>query len=208
MEKSMTIFYEVHDNLYVNLTNRCPCACTFCLRQTRDRMDQSGSLWLKREPAVEEVKQEFARFDADGGISRKYREVVFCGFGEPTERLEELLEIAGFVKDRYGLPVRVNTNGLSDLIHGKRTAPMFEGYVDVISISLNTPDRDEYYRLTRSKFGEGSFDALLRFAEEVKEYVPKVVLTTVETTISEEEQEQCRKICEKIGVTYRIRPFE
>ncbi len=208
MEKSMTILYEVYDNLYVNLTNRCPCACIFCLRQTKDEMNHSGSLWLKREPTVEEVKQEFEKFDKKEKLSEKYREVVFCGFGEPTERLEELLEIAGFVKEKYGLPVRVNTNGLSDLIHAKQTAPMFEGYVDVISISLNTPDPEEYYRLTRSKFGEESFDALLAFAGEVKKYVPKVVLTTVETTISAEDEAQCRDICQRIGVTYRIRPWE
>lgn len=208
MEKSMTILYEVYDNLYVNLTNRCPCACTFCLRQTMDEMNHSGSLWLKREPTVEEVKEEFRKFDKDGTLCTKYKEVVFCGFGEPTERLEELLQIAGFVKEQYGLPVRVNTNGLSDLIHGKPTAPMFAGYVDVISISLNTPDKEEYYKLTKSKFGEESFDALLKFAHEVKEYVPKVVLTTVETTISKEEEAECMEICRRIGVNYRIRPWE
>lgn len=199
----MTILYEVYDNLYVNLTNRCPCACTFCLRQTKDEMNHSGSLWLEREPAVEEVKEEFARFDM-----KKYKEVVFCGFGEPTERLEALLEIADYVKEEYGLPVRVNTNGLSDLIHNKDTAPMFKGHVDIISISLNTPNKEEYYKLTRNKFGEDAFDALLQFAENVKDYVPKVMLTTVATTITEEEQEECLKICDRIGVTYRIRPWE
>lgn len=201
--KTMTILYEVYDNLYVNLTNRCPCACTFCLRQTRDEMNHSGSLWLEREPSVEEVKAEFARFDMT-----KYKEVVFCGFGEPTERLEDMLELAAFVKEQYGLPIRVNTNGLSDLIHGKDTAPMFEGLADVVSISLNTPNREEYYKLTRNKFGEEAFDALLKFADNVKHYVPKVVLTTVETTITEQEQAQCLAICDRIGVTYRIRPWE
>ena len=110
----MTILYELHDNLYVNLTNRCPCACTFCLRQTKDEMNHSGSLWLEREPSVEEVEKEFGKFDMG-----KYKEVVFCGFGEPTERLEDLLAIAAYVKAQYGMVVRVNTNGLSDLIHGK-----------------------------------------------------------------------------------------
>lgn len=199
----MTILYEVYDNLYVNLTNRCPCACTFCLRQTRDEMNHSGSLWLEREPSVEEVKQEFGKFDMT-----KYKEVVFCGFGEPTERLEDMLELADFVKEQYGLPIRVNTNGLSDLIHGKDTAPMFAGHVDIVSISLNTPNKEEYYKLTRNKFGEEAFDALLTFAGNVKNYVSKVVLTTVETTITEEEQEQCLAICDRIGVTYRIRPWE
>lgn len=199
----MTILYEVYDNLYVNLTNRCPCSCTFCLRQTREEMNHSGSLWLEREPSVEEVRKEFDKFDMG-----KYKEVVFCGFGEPTERLEDLLVIADYVKEKFRLPVRVNTNGLSDLIHGKDTAPMFEGHVDVISISLNTPDKEEYYKLTRNKFGEESFDALLKFAENVKKYVPRVILTTVETTITEEEQAKCLEICDRIGVTYRIRPWE
>ena len=93
---SMTILYEVHDNLYVNLTNQCSCACTFCLRQTRDHMENSGVLWLDREPTAEEVKQEFAKFDMN-----KYKEVVFCGFGEPTMRLDVLLEVAEFVKKMY-----------------------------------------------------------------------------------------------------------
>ncbi len=203
MTVMMTILYEVYDNLYVNLTNRCPCACTFCLRQTREEMNQSGSLWLEREPSVQEVKDEFEKFDM-----AKYKEVVFCGFGEPTERLEELLEIAAYVKEKFKLPIRVNTNGLSDLIHKKNTAPMFDGCVDTISISLNTPDREEYYRLTRNKFGEEAFDALLKFAENVKRYVPKVILTTVETAITKEEQEECLKICDLLGVSYRIRPWE
>ncbi len=199
----MTILYEVYDNLYVNLTNKCPCACTFCLRQTKDEMNDSGSLWLEREPSVEEIKSEFDKFDMN-----KYKEVVFCGFGEPTERLDVLLEIADYVKEKFNLPIRVNTNGLSDLIHGKDTAPLFEGHVDIISISLNTPNREEYYKLTRNKFGEEAFDALLAFAENVKKHVNKVILTTVETTITEEEQEECLRICDRIGVTYRIRPWE
>lgn len=203
MEKRMTILYEVYDNLYVNLTNRCPCACTFCLRQTREEMNSSGSLWLEREPSVEEVKKEFERFNM-----AKYKEVVFCGFGEPTERLEDLLEIARFVKRAYSLPVRVNTNGLSDLIHNKDTSPFFEGCVDTVSISLNTPNRDAYTKLTQNQFGEAAYDGLLLFASRVKKYVPVVVLTTVATTISEKEEAECRKICEKLGVTYRIRPYE
>ncbi|MBP3476755.1 MAG: TIGR04100 family radical SAM protein [Lachnospiraceae bacterium] len=199
----MVILYEVHDNLYVNMTNKCPCACTFCLRQTRDEMNHSGSLWLEREPSVEEVKAEFAKFDMD-----KYKEVVFCGFGEPTERLEDLLEVAAYVKEKFGKPIRINTNGLSDLIWQKNTAPMYEGLVDTISISLNTPNKERYYELTRSKFGIDSFDAMLAFAGNVSKYVPNVVLSTVDTTLTKEEEAECAKICEKLGVTYRIRPWE
>lgn len=203
MEKSMTILYKVHDNIYVNLTNKCPCACTFCLRQTRDKMEDSDVLWLEHEPSADEVKEAFGKINLD-----EYNQVVFCGFGEPTERLDVLLEVAGWLKENYNKKIRVNTNGLSDLIYGKDTAPMFEGKADIISISLNTPSRERYYELTRSKFGIESFDKMLEFAKNVKQYVKEVVLTTVETTLTKEEEEQCRKICESLGVTYRIRPWE
>ena len=199
----MVILYEVYDNLYVNLTNKCPCACAFCLRQTRDEMNHSGSLWLEREPGVEEVKAEFDKFDM-----QKYKEVVFCGFGEPTERLEDLLEIAAFVKDKFNKPIRINTNGLSDLIWQKDTAPMYKGLVDTVSISLNTPNKERYYELTRSKFGIDSYDAMLNFAGNVSKYVPHVVRSTVATTLTAEEEHQCAQICERLGVTYRIRPWE
>lgn len=199
----MVILYEVYENLYVNMTNRCPCSCTFCLRQTKDEMNHSGSLWLEREPSVEEVIAEFDKFDMS-----KYKELVFCGFGEPTERLEDLLKVAAYAKEKFNIAIRINTNGLSDLIHGKDTAPMYKGLIDIISISLNTPDSEEYLKLTRSKFGIQSHGAMLRFAENVRKYVPKVILSTVETTISREEEKQCREICDRIGVTYRIRAFE
>lgn len=199
----MVILYEVHNNLYVNMTNKCPCACVFCLRQTKEEMNHSGSLWLEREPSVEEVIAEFSKFDMD-----KYEEVVFCGFGEPTQRLKDLLSVAEYVKTTFHKTTRINTNGLSDLIYGKDTAPMFEGKIDIVSISLNTPNKERYLELTRSKFGIESFDAMLRFAGNVKNYVKQVVLTTVSTTLSEAEEEECRRICESLGVTYRIRPFE
>ena len=199
----MVILYEVHKGLYVNMTNKCPCSCTFCLRQTRNEMEGSGSLWLEREPTVEEVKAEFSKFDMD-----KYEEVVFCGFGEPTERLYDLLEVAAFVKEKYGKKTRINTNGLADLIYGKDTTPLLKGKIDTVSISLNTPNKQRYYELTRNRFGIESFDAMLTYAKNAKKYVKDVVMTTVDTTLSKDEEKECAEICEKLGVTYRIRPWE
>jgi radical SAM enzyme (TIGR04100 family) len=203
MNKSMTILYKVHNNLYVNLTNRCSSACTFCLRQTRDHMEESGSLWLEHEPSVDEVKAEFNKYDMSA-----FQEVVFCGFGEPMERFDDLLEIARFIKEQYHMPIRINTNGQGDLINNRRTAPEMEGLIDTISISLNTPNADKYHALVRSQFGEKAYDAMLAFAKDAKQYVPNVVLSTVDTTLTKEEEDECRKICEDLGVTYRIRPWE
>lgn len=199
----MTILYPAYGNLYVNLTNKCPCACTFCLRQTRDEMEGSGSLWLDREPTEEEVEKEFDKFPSD-----TYRDIVFCGFGEPTERLDVLLKVAEYAKKKFGKKIRINTNGLGNLIHGKDITPLLKDKIDILSISLNTPNAEEYYKLTRNKFGIQSFQAMLDFAKEAKKYVPEVVMTTVETTITKEEEAQCQDICDSLGVRYRIRPFE
>ena len=200
------ILYRVHDNLYVNLTNRCPCACTFCLRQSMDRIGDSDALWLEEEPDFETVRAELHRKSRQE--MERYREVVFCGFGEPTERLDVLLRVADFVKETYQKPIRLNTNGLGDLIHGRSIAPELAGRIDTVSISLNTPDREAYLKLVRPKFGEKSFDAMLAFAQSCVRYVPQVVLTTVDTTLTKEQEAECAAICKRIGADYRIRPWE
>ncbi len=199
----MEILYKVHNNLYVNLTNRCPCACTFCLRQTMDRIGESGSLWLEREPSREEVIAEFDKFDMT-----QYEEVVFCGFGEPMEALDVLLPVAEYVKETFKMPIRINTNGLGNLIHGRDVTPELEGLIDTISISLNTPNAERYHELVQSKFGDKSFDAMIDFARKCTKYVPKVVMSTVATTLTGEEEAECQKICDEIGAVYRIRPWE
>ncbi|RHP91821.1 MULTISPECIES: TIGR04100 family radical SAM protein [unclassified Clostridium] len=199
----MEILYKVHNNLYVNLTNKCPCACTFCLRQNMDHVGESKSLWLEREPSAEEVIAEFAKFDMS-----RFNEVVFCGFGEPTEAFEVLKKVAAFVKETYHMPMRLNTNGLGNLVNGRDITPEMEGLIDTVSISLNTPNADRYHELVRSKFGDKSFDAMLGFARSSTKYVPNVVMTTVDTTITKEEEEECRRICDSIGAKYRIRPWE
>ena len=197
------LLYEVHNGVYVNLTNRCPCACVFCLRNTTDKVGRSDRLWLEKEPTVEEIKAEFPLRDMT-----KYEEVVFCGFGEPTERLDDLKEIAAFVKQTYNIPVRINTNGLGDLVNGRSIAAELRGLVDVVSISLNTPSEERYMQEVRPKFGKGSYQALLAFAKECVKFVPKVVLSTVATTLTAAEEAQCAAIAKEIGATYRIRPFE
>ena len=200
----MELLYKVHNNLYANLTNKCPDACTFCLRQTKDGMGDCDSLWLKDgDPTAEMVIAEFDKFDMS-----QYQEVVFCGFGEPTEAFDVLKEVARFVKDTYHMPIRINTNGAGNLINGRDITPELAGLIDTVSISLNSPHADTYHKLVRSKFGDQSFDAMLDFARRAKQYVPNVVMTTVETTIPKEDEALCAKICDDLGVTYRIRPFE
>lgn len=189
------------EKVYVNLTNKCPCACTFCLRDTKE-MVETNSLWLKREPSAQEIIGEFEKYDLD-----QFNEVIFCGYGEPTIRLYDIIEIAKYLKRRTNIPLRINTNGLADLIHKKDTAPLLEGLIDTVSISLNSSNAEEYLRITRNKFGLESFDAMLKYAVNCKKYVPKVVFTVVDC-IGEEEIKACQKVCDNIGIPLRVRPFE
>lgn len=199
----MTITYAGRNSIYVNMTNRCPCACTFCLRHNKDYVFNSDSLWLDREPTVEEACESIMGWDLS-----KYDEIVFCGYGEPTERLDDLLEVAKYIRANSNIPIRINTNGLADLIWNKSTAPMLKGLIDTVSISLNATNKEDYLKVVRPKFGIGSYDAMLQFAKECTEYVPSVIMTVVDVVTSKEEQEACRKICESVGATLRIRPYE
>jgi len=199
----MTITYPVKNGIYVNMTNRCPCACTFCLRQNSDSVYGSDPLWLEREPTVQEVCDSLDGWELD-----KYSEVVFCGYGEPTERLDDLLKVAEYIKSKSNISIRINTNGLSDLIHGKETAYKLKGLVDTVSISLNATNKEDYFKVVRPKFGIESYDAMLKFTKDCTAYVPNVVMTVVDVVTSPEEQELSRKISESVGATLRIRPYE
>ena len=191
-------------NIYVNMTNRCPCNCVFCLRQTK-KMMEGNSLWLKEgEPSVNRVMDLFAPYDLS-----VINELIFCGYGEPLERVADVCEVIDRLKSKYpDLKVRVNTNGLANLVHGRDITPELAGRFDTVSISLNAPDAEEFLALTRSKFGIGSFEALQEFAVLAKRHVPNVVMTVVEKVMSEEKIELCRKLCNDLGVTLRVRPFE
>lgn len=199
----MTIVYRVGSGLYVNMTNRCPCACEFCIRKNGAGVYGSDPLWLEREPTIDEVCEAIAT--AEPGFAS----IVFCGYGEPTERLEDMLAVAGYVrKTMPGMPIRVNTNGLADLIAGESTAERFKGLVDSVSISLNAETAERYQAICHPKFGIGAYAAMLRFAEEVKGFVPSVTMSIVGTPdMTPDRIEACRKIVEGIGVNFRVRTY-
>ena len=204
MEYIGDVFYDYGGGLYVNMTNRCPCRCTFCIRDMVDSLGDADSLWLKREPSKEELLTKLAEQDLFA-----YDEIVFCGYGEPTERLDCLLAICDFVKRdeelKGRLKTRLNTNGLADLINQKATAKEFAGRLDAISISLNAPTAGKYHELCRPKYGTAAFEEILRFTEEVKQYVPDVTMSVVGFSISQLDIEDCRKIAQNLGVKFRVR---
>ncbi|MBO6246783.1 MAG: radical SAM protein, partial [Anaerovibrio sp.] len=168
-------------------------------------MAEESSLWLREEPSVELVKAQLERLPWD-----YVSEIVFCGFGEPTMRLGDLVELLKYVKGIHPeVKTRLNTNGLSDLEYGRNTAVDFAGGIlDTVSISLNASNAERYLALTRAKYGLKSYEAMLTFAEECKKYIANVVLTVVEKVENQEEIDRCKKICEARGLRLRVRTYE
>ena len=194
--------YEYGSGLYFNLTNKCPCECTFCVRAGAQGLGSASSLWLEADPTAAQVIAQL-----EGKNLANYTEVVICGFGEPFCALDTMLEVCAYLKSQSGCPtVRVNTNGLGDLINGRSTPPLLKGLVDMISISLNASSKEQYVELCRPVFGEPAFDAMLKFARECKEYVPQVALSVV-NVISPQEIAACQKIADDLGIPLRVRGF-
>ena len=197
----MTITYEYHNSLYVNITNRCSNACVFCVRTKHDNVNGKDDLWLDREPSIEEIKADFEKRDLS-----KYDEIVFCGYGEPTERFDDLIEIARWIKSKKpDSVIRINTNGQANLINGRDVTPELDGAIDIIGISLNASNAKEYQDICKSRYGEESFEALQDFAKRAKDYVKLVVFSVVDKP--ESDIEICRKIAEDCGVKFRLREY-
>lgn len=196
----MVITYNIKNSLYLNITNHCTNRCDFCIRDHGTGL--YASLKLEREPALDEILGDVLSQNL-----HKYKEIVFCGYGEPTCRLYDLLAICKKLREVTDTPIRLNTNGHASLISGEDTAPMFKGLIDVVSISMNAADPDTYYQLCHPKFGEDTYVGVLKFAREISKYVPKVVLTAVESTIQPDDVDRCRRIAADLSAEFRLREY-
>lgn len=192
-----TITYKIGNKIYVNMTNRCSNNCTFCVRNNNDGVE-GYYLWLSKEPKTEEIIKAL-------GDVRAYTEVVFCGFGEPLYRLNDLLIIADYVH-KNGVKTRINTNGQASLIHGENVAKKLKGLIDTVNISLNATDAKGYQEICRSVFGEVGFYAMLDFARECVKYIDRVILSVVDI-IGESEILKARKIAEDMGAELKVRQY-
>ena len=196
------IIYTYNNKVYLNITNKCPCACTFCIRSQKDAIGSADSLWLRHNPSFEEVKDAIDNYDD----VRTCDEIIFCGYGEPTNSFDVLLETAKYIRNQLGIKTRVNTNGLGSLINERNIAKELCDNVDAVSISLNCSDKEKYLEIVRPKFGIESFDAMLDFAKECRKHTENVTLSVVDV-IGEEEIEKCQKIADGLNIPLRVRKF-
>jgi len=194
------IIYNFCGNPYLNITNQCPCACTFCIRGQAKGLGSAETLWHERDPGWEEIQSALEQYD----FSRA-GEAVFCGYGEPFCALAHLGRAAEWIKERFPtIKLRVNTNGLGDLINQRDTAADLAGLIDTISISLNAPNSARYNALCNPEFGEAAFEAMMNFAKQCKEIYPRVVFSIVDV-LTPEEAAHCQAIADQMGIPLRVR---
>jgi TatD DNase family protein len=189
------IAYRIRDSLYLNITNRCTNKCSFCVKFRSDFV-KGHRLRLDIEPGEEEIQREI-------GDPTAYKEIVFCGYGEPLHRIATVRNIARWVKDKGGR-VRINTNGHANLIHKRNVLPELRGLIDSISISLDAQDAETYERICKPLY-PNAYQEVIRFIEEAKNVIPEVQVTVV--NLPGVDLEACRNIAERLGVKFRIREF-
>jgi len=190
------IAYQIRDSLYLNITNRCTNACSFCVKFRSDFV-KGHRLRLSHEPTEEEITLSI-------GDPSLYKEVVFCGYGEPLQRLDTVKGVALWIKERGGR-VRINTNGHANLIHKRNILPELKGIVDSISVSLDAHDEATYNRLCKPTY-KNAYAEVIRFIRQAKEFIPEVQATVVE--IEGVDIEKCREIAAQLGVKLRIRKLD
>ncbi|MHB8872258.1 MAG: TatD family nuclease-associated radical SAM protein [Myxococcaceae bacterium] len=187
--------YTLRNSRYLNLTARCTLRCNFCPKFNGCLTVGEHDLKLLREPTVDELVQAVPE-------PSKFDEVVFCGYGEPTLRLDALLETAERLKP-HGARIRVNTDGLANLVYGRDVTPELEGRVDALSISMNAQDEATYERHCRPTL-PGSYAAMLDFAQKARAHVPQVTLTAIEG-LEGVDIAACEAKAAKLGLAFRRR---
>ncbi|MDR1418152.1 MAG: TatD family nuclease-associated radical SAM protein [Endomicrobium sp.] len=192
-----TIAYTFEGNLYLNITNRCMMACPYCIKHKWKNMFSGNDLKLTKEPSVKEIISSI-------GDPKKYKEVVFCGYGDCLIRPDVVKEVAKWLKDQ-NVKVRINTAGLANYYHGRNVLRDLEGLVDVISISLNGSSSIEHTYMNKPMFKEKSFDEILNFVLEAKKYIPEVVVTAVK--FPDFDISKVEEISKKLGVKFKARPY-
>jgi TatD family-associated radical SAM protein len=198
MNEPGVIAYHGKDNIYLNVTNRCTCACTFCLREFTDEV-YGYPLLLDREPSVEQITQalelEFLEGPAD--------EVVFCGLGEPTLRLPEVLEVTDWLRLRR-IPARLNTNGLGQLANPdvEVVPALVQAGLSGVSVSLNAADPETYDRLCRPIYAK-AFRAVLAFTRGCVAAGLDTTMTVVDHP--DVDIEACAAIAAGLGAAFRVR---
>lgn len=196
-----TLVYLLDGKIYINLTNRCTNDCIFCLRKDKDDV-KGQELWLDDEnsTAVDVIKQ-LSSFEPT-------KEVIFCGYGEPLLKFEELKQVAQYIKTHYpDTKIRVNTNGHANFVYQKNIVPELKGLIDEFSVSLNAPTKKEYNELSQPKFDE-AYEEVKKFIKACADEKISVVASVVEGYKGRHlDLTICENIAKDLGAKFRVREW-
>ncbi|MCX5678374.1 MAG: YchF/TatD family DNA exonuclease [Candidatus Omnitrophica bacterium] len=195
LDESSKIAYEIRDSLYFNITNRCTNSCDFCVRNQTSFV-KGHNLRLDEEPSAEEIIKTI-------NPAKKYKEIVFCGYGEPTMRLDVIKEVAGALKARGGVKIRVVTNGHGDLINSRNIAKELAGLVDKVSVSLNTDTAEAYNKYCKPEFGPDAYGAVINFIKDCVKNKIEVEVTCLD--LPGVDLKRCETIAKELGGIFRPR---
>lgn len=201
----MTIVYQFKDSLYINLTNRCPNACVFCAKSKGSKKFHNYNLDLGgKEPTAQEVLKEI-----DKQIAADFtpKEIIFCGYGEPTMALPVLLEVAKNLKAKYQYPLRLNTLGLGSLVWGRDITKELAPYIDKINISLNATDNETWLKIVRPapQYASKSFEAMQDFVRNAAKNIKEVAVSVVSNQGIDAQKAQA--LAQKLGAKFFIREY-
>ncbi len=193
-----TVAYELGRNLYLNITNDCDLDCRFCLKHQGYEF-AGADLQLARPVTPADVLEAVSDRDL-----ATYEEVVFCGLGEPTKALDTLLAAAHRLRALGAPRLRLDTDGLANLRHGRNVLADLGQVFDAISVSLNAQDAKTYAKLCPNPWGRAAHEAVMAFAAQAVQHGLEVRLTAVD--LPEVDEQACRRLAGELGASFRLRP--
>lgn len=204
------LVYLLDGKIYINLTNRCTNDCIFCLRKDKD--DVVGqTLWLDDENSTADdvIKQfELKRNELLTTHNLPFKEVIFCGYGEPMLKFDVMKQVAKYIKDKYPeTKIRVNTNGHANYVYKKNVVPECKGLIDEFSVSLNGSTKEEYDELSQPKFDE-AYEEMKKFIKACSDDEISVVASVVEGYKGRHlDLGKCEEIAKSLGAKFRVREW-
>ncbi len=189
------------DILYVNIIPLYSCTndCVFCSRPRHGQKkniyeEKAGtSLWLPTLPTIDEIVNAI-----EIDIKPTDTEIAFIGLGEPLQFLPTVIEVLRYIKDKYHIKTRIDTNGLVTDRYPHATQQL-SPYVDEIRISLNATTSEDYNALCRPKT-KNAFKHVVSFVQQCKAVGIETYVSFVVDFKLSKTREEYKEFAQSLGI--------
>jgi len=198
-----SIVYKYKNNLYINITNRCPVICSYCIKIRWRKLFRGYNLGLDKEPSFKEICNLLEKKLI---TQNNIKEIVFCGYGEPLMRWKLVKKIALWIKTKFPnkFKIRVNTSGLSNAWYKTNICFHLKYVINSISVSLNAHNEAVYLKLHKTKI-KNPFNKIIEFVKQAKKYIKEVSITTINHPMID--VDKVRDIAKQLGVKFKMRKY-